>query len=395
VLTDQLYIIDKVLDQLSTQAMAPGPSQGLPHAEWEQTGTDFSAIRSAWNEAIFSGAADRSLKRYFQFQLEGVRERMDTLRCMMNSSGCELHSTRLMSLSSGMVSLLDYLKTYFYRYLDFDIPAPVMYHQLVLESFPARIWSLRRMMENARFSEPLKNCLKDWLDQLLCEAGYAMFSLRALFYLDELLSQLLNIFEGSLDLTDRLNLTLVRIDFNYLGYFTYRQQLVNARLSPLSHDDQLQALVYEARQIELMPVSANRYDPSLPSLGILLAKWIKEQMAIRTATTGNRKSFANQGSYDKLPLNFSVVQLACFIFVFFETESFGTVTLTEIFKFVSKHYSSKRRQVISQGSLSKQYYTIDQFTASAVKDKLQKMVQLINRKFFPVWVAVMIIIHAR
>jgi len=90
----------------------------------------------------------------------------------------------------------------------------------------------------------------------------------------------------------------------------------------------------------------------------------------------------------KIPLEMSVAHLSCLIRLLYEESVFATQNLQSIFKCFAGYFQSKRQAVISAGSLSKEFYSIDQHTAARVRDLLQRMVLRINRDFFPMAVAV-------
>jgi hypothetical protein len=98
------------------------------------------------------------------------------------------------------------------------------------------------------------------------------------------------------------------------------------------------------------------------------------------------------GILDKIGLDLSVAQLACLIRALFDASITASDSLTAVFKFCTLHFTTRRQLTISQGSLSKEYYSITQKTASGVLDLLQKMTERIKRDYFPVLVAVSVII---
>lgn len=82
-------------------------------------------------------------------------------------------------------------------------------------------------------------------------------------------------------------------------------------------------------------------------------------------------------------MRISVSYMACLIKLFYEEELFATENLTSIFKFYASNFTSKRQPVISQDSLSKEYYSLDAHTAARIKKILQNMIDRLNRGFFP------------
>jgi hypothetical protein len=54
-----------------------------------------------------------------------------------------------------------------------------------------------------------------------------------------------------------------------------------------------------------------------------------------------------------------VAQLACLIRALFDAGVAASDTLTAVFKFCTLHFTTMRQQMISPGSLSKEYYSIN------------------------------------
>jgi len=109
----------------------------------------------------------------------------------------------------------------------------------------------------------------------------------------------------------------------------------------------------------------------------MLLAWLKEEVNLLSITS------APGTTPSKIPLNLPVAYLACLIRVFYEEGCFRGVTLTEIFKDMAATFSTVRQPTVSAGSLSKEYYSVNQITAARVKELLQKMVVRLNQQFFP------------
>jgi hypothetical protein len=116
----------------------------------------------------------------------------------------------------------------------------------------------------------------------------------------------------------------------------------------------------------------------------MVVNWLTEEIALKEKSLNKRSEVI----IPKIPLEMSVAHLSCLIRLLYEESVFATQNLQFIFKCFAGHYQSKRQAVISPGSLSKEFYSIDQHTAARVRDLLQRMVQRINRNFFPMAVAI-------
>jgi ABC-type multidrug transport system fused ATPase/permease subunit len=104
--------------------------------------------------------------------------------------------------------------------------------------------------------------------------------------------------------------------------------------------------------------------PDWPSLKIMLCGWLTEEVAILRQAPQSATQDTAERRPDKYPLNLSVAHLACLLNLFCSTELPGNRNLTELFNFVTAHFSSKRQGNISAKRLSKAYYSITQVSAA-------------------------------
>jgi hypothetical protein len=123
--------------------------------------------------------------------------------------------------------------------------------------------------------------------------------------------------------------------------------------------------------------------PYWPSLSVMLGGWLTEEVAVLRQVPQPVAPDTVESRPVKYPLNLSVAHLACLLNLFCSAKVPGNQNLTELFNFVTAHFSSKRQENISAKSLSKAYYSITQVSAANVQGLLQQMISAINRKYFP------------
>jgi len=210
------------------------------------------------------------------------------------------------------------------------------------------------------------------------------------FYFENILAELNYLcFETTSScLTNAIDDKLSELNFNHLSYFCYRRQSITARLNGQSEQEQLQLLHDEAALFKLSPESSLIYDQRWPPLNVMLTGWVSEKIAATQQAILQEKLDAKTIPPYKLALNLSVAHLACLLKLFFEENLLNTSSLSDIFRFISRHYRTKRQEIISPGSLSKEFYSTSQVTAAVVRDMLLKMVARINHNFFPVLAAI-------
>lgn len=121
------------------------------------------------------------------------------------------------------------------------------------------------------------------------------------------------------------------------------------------------------------------YNPDLKPVNILLENWLDEYIKEELL----RADLLQTDTPQKLELKLTVAQLALLIRLLYEEGVFTMKNIAGLLRFFSMHFTSKKQEHISYGSMNKLYYSGDQFTGYAVKELLLNMVTKINKMFFP------------
>jgi len=216
--------------------------------------------------------------------------------------------------------------------------------------------------------------------------GTLKFTYRSLFYFESIINQLRSLDYDSFDSEKTLVSLLIRSNFNSLSFFVYYQDEIRNTVENLrDSQEKLRYLVEQKAEVFSSPEVKNKaYDPSWPSMKSMIGDWLAEEILL----TEKSLCKPNEVAAAKIPLEMSVAHLSCLIRLLYEESVFATQNLQSIFKGFAGYFQSKRQVVISPGSLSKEFYSIDQHTAARVRDLLQRMIQRINRNFFPMVFAV-------
>lgn len=340
-------------------------------------------IREAWEKAIFSDLAEHSLMRYFHFHLDGLSKLLD--RFHISNYGAYSKD-----IGEALATLIEHLKHSYSLYFNLEARVPVFLHQKFMAKLESSILLFSNSLEVSELSVDLKTCLVNWLSGMTEMSGNIRYSFRSLSYLEQIIHQIL-----SIDLqSDNAEVLLVTIlsqsDFNHLSFFVYRQNSIRETLSGyVSAQERLDYLqVQKAGTLSCPEVKNLSYDSSWPSLKTMLGTWLQEEICLAEQAFRKEIEVKAESNVPKLPIQMSVAHMACIIRLLFEESVFATNNLKLIFKCFAGHYQTKRQSAISPGSLSKEFYSIDQHTAARVRDLLQKMVLRINRNFFPVWVVI-------
>ncbi len=341
--------------------------------------THFGQIHKAWEEAIFSNTPESSLVRYFHYHLDVITN--------VSSNLSSFPKTEKYTVSQNeLLALIDHLRKYYSSYFNEDGVSPLAYHQRLVSQLTGDICGIQKTLKSLDLDASLMDCLLKWFNVMSENIGKVKFTFRSLHYFKCIIHQL-----GSLDYdSDNAEISLVslliRSNFNNLSFFVYYRDTIGNVLGDLrdTHERLNYFLEQKVAVISSPELKNLAYDPSWPSIKTMIVNWLTEEILI----TEKSLSKGSEVVVPKIPLEMSVAHLSCLIRLLYEESVFATQNLQFIFKFFASHYQSKRQAVISPGSLSKEFYSIDQHTAARVRDLLLRMVQRINRNFFPMAVAI-------
>lgn len=346
----------------------------------------FEQIVASWEQAAFSSVPDFTLNRYFHQQLEGISKFSDTLfQDHRNDSewGCQPHLLRL----------IDHLHSTYRTHLNDHNQAPLAYQQRTFRRLENFVNTIREGLRSARITPSLRRCLLNFLHELRLVKEDVHFTFRSLLYIERLLGEMVAIDYSNKDMEAGLVMMLSAYSFNHLAFLGCRQEMILSDASKIK--DASSRLIFFQQQkatIAACPVRIDQvYDPGFPPLKVMLTDWLVEQIEltgviVRQEITKPEPTPLTQ--VQKQALNLSVAHLACLVRLFMEENILSSDNIQSVLHFFAASYRTKRQTSISAGSLSKEFYSIDQQTAARVKDMLQKMILRINRNFFPVVVAI-------
>jgi hypothetical protein len=341
--------------------------------------TRFGQIYKAWEEAIFSNTPEETLVRYFHYHLDIISTISNTLS---HSHDAETN----ILLQNELLVLIDHLRKYYSSYFNEDAIVPMTYHQRLVSQLTGDICAIRKTLKSIDLDPSLMGCLLEWFNVMYESSGEVRFTFRSLHYFGYIIHQLGSLDYDSDEAEKLLVSLLIRSNFNNLSFFVYYQNTIrNALCDFRDTHERLNYLVEQKVETVSSPEIKNiAYDPSWPSIKTMLGDWLTEEILM----TEKSLCKGSNVTVPKVPLEMSVAHLSCLIRLLYEESVFATQNLQFIFKCFAGHYQSKRQAVISPGSLSKEFYSIDQHTAARVRDLLQRMVLRINRNFFPMAVAI-------
>jgi hypothetical protein len=400
-LVNELAIGEEMLDQFANAEL---DQRGLSAEKANRQIDEFKKLcakaREAWALAVFSDACNETLERYFTYHLQVIADLSKKLSALPayvhGECACEKKKVAARSFETAVNLLTDHLFYYFGSYPDGNILLPISYYRHCLNNVAPELELLRQSLRCNILPDLLKSAVLTYLDHVAgCHAsGPLTYGQLAYFqkFVRELQTLLSRVTTGALK--EAFSGKLLELEFNHMVIFTFFQEELKIALAGKTVVDKLsilqkQAALFRSRQTD----NDCRYDLLWPKLSIMLAKWTEQEIENLKEPVITACSFPR--SIKKLKLEISVAHLACLIRLFVNEKLPEGVPLTELFKFIADSFSTKRKETVSAGSLSKEYYSVTQVSAAEVKHLLLRMVSRISRDYFPVVAVISIIIHAR
>lgn len=395
-------VLEFELKKLQKLAGLLAPSQhiertfAIPNQFEELLEKEITRVCDALTNALFYPIKDHILERFIQHHQTAAIHLADKLHGWLqqpepyaiNDPKREL---LIRHFISGLFGLLDYFERYFSKYFNMDSKLPEPYGILASGELAGPVGKLQGMLA-ALTDHELSGCLSGYLQPFVTALSFPDISYRELVYLKVLVKELTGALEKATAEEREAGLIamLYYLNFNHLAFFAYCQQHFRneaaAVTSAKDYTDLVMAAITATRSIQAKP--GFYFHQEWPGIKEMLESWLRDELeaaALDFKSVHPSSQVTNGTDEEKMELQLSVSQIACLTRLFHEENLYPGTSVTDLLRFIARHYRSKRQQQISIGGLSKEYYSINQVTAAVVRDVLQRAVLRINKLYFPVW----------
>ncbi|RFZ90047.1 hypothetical protein D0C36_22645 [Mucilaginibacter conchicola] len=343
----------------------------------EQLGELFAEIsvqfRAAILQQFFGGHRDASLIRYIRFHQAGLIRLANDISTFYGSDGEGVNGPAQI-IGEGLDALMDHLEISYQKYIDKDISLSdyAMRHleQTVIEDTSTFFDNTENPQETA-----LLTAVTCSLAQLVENAGPGGLSFRQRESIIQAI-QTVRICRDieSDDRAGRIFLLLYRQNFNCPAFVNWFKNRVEATHHSKAGPPELRAgeLCRRLTETGMNPVPS--IDPAFPPVNETLLTWLIDRAGLqdKPAEKGNT-----------VPLNCSVPQLALFTRLLYQTGSFPVTNISDLFRFFSRNFTTKKQEHISIKSFRKAFYSSEQSTAAVVLDILKRMTVQVETLYFP------------
>lgn len=340
-------------------------------------------LKKKWTQELLSSAKEQIIKRYVQYHQAGIIELSDKVSKVvpaLNTSEELRHSLfeNYRQVNSELENILDFLRNHFYQYFDVDHKATIYCCDL-LKSTLIKLKPATDLNHNISVSKALLEVVLTSVKDIVDEGIFSGISYRQV----EQAHNMLRLVQQTLKVdtnvtTEALVRTLYQQNFNSLHFYNWFQSYISEVLAAITNKKDKQNYISE--QIKLYAgifVSPEKsLQPEVSSTNLYIIGWLEEQLGNGPKTVRTRMN-------EQFPLNLSVPQFALFVRVFSKTGCFPVENVARITRFFSEHFTTKKQPHISQKSFGRAFYNLDQSAAAVVRDFLQKMLNYLNKTYFP------------
>lgn len=387
-LKSELYLLEKTIGEIVNYKETADDDQTLH--EIGSRATQVSAIcadlRLKWVHELFSPVKETVITRYVQYHQAGVISLSNLVAVNLPVAATPAISNILQGFFWDTIGcledLLKFLETGFYKYFDKD-------HAISFDQLRHESEQLRSLLESVVIQLGLNG-----VDPLLIQAfrtaiitkqetsRQSGLSYRQVAYQKSLLWLLIEkTREGDFS-TSELSQLLYRQNFNSHYFQQWYSGEVLKRLEEQPKKNREQILNAEQELLRSAFVEPDRsFDPDRLPVNDLFQEWLFQQISGQQRHIVRLEAKLN--GHDHMPLNFSVTQFALFVRLCYLEGCFHINNISKILRFFTSNFETKKQLNISTKSFSRAFYGADQATAAVVRDFLQRMINVIDKTYFP------------
>lgn len=344
-------------------------------------------LKEKWLRELFSSAKEQVITRYIHYHQAGITQLSNQVSGQIPAMNLPVNqpSNLLLfyeQLLSELEQLLQFLKHNCYQYFDLDYKVSIYYGQQQYEKIVGFEQELNAY-SGAAIDRPLVEAIVISVEETVAEALTSGISYRQIDHTLDVLRmvhQLLNVVNEPS--TNSLALALYRQNLNSPHFYNWYQDYILQQIKQASGKSEQEAIVNN----EIKAFSAIFVDPEkafeqeLPSIDQMFLPWLQE----KTKDGGKNSQFlVKQNGSGRLPLNLSVPQFALFICIFYQAGCFAVTNVSKLTRFFTQNFTTKKQPHISFKSFRRAFYSLDQSAAAIVREYLQKMLNYLNKTYFP------------
>jgi hypothetical protein len=351
---------------------------------------EIERIKKKFVHEIFAFEDERLLERYIQLHQQELI-RLTDLLSMKTDQSFHLQKQEYLELhrhiSNTVEELLRYIERHFTKYFDQDTRAPESYIAIAGSEIVKWYSDFQDQLKRRNADLTLIDLVLYPMKKFIENIPTGQITYRGIIYVKEIQKELHQILipgkEGN-DVDDDIRLVLLYLNYNTIKYFRYYTNYVTDLLremdSAAGRIEKLSYLLKLVNQTQVKPGVG--YNKTIYSLKDQLSDWIGEEVTYleKMHKLNERNASGSNLAEDfKLKTEMSVSQLAFLLRVFIETKIIHNKNVSDLIRFFSRFFQTRRLESISYESFRVRYYNTEDSTKRFVRNMLLQMVDHINK----------------
>lgn len=382
----ELYQLEKEIGNILNDRPVTGKEHQF-EVQVKSVVTHCITLKEKWAHELFHSVKEPVAARYVQFHQAGVTALSNQLSVKLPFAyfqGMEdkIHELYL-TIVSNLESLLQFLRQGFYKYFDHDYPVSSEQYRERSEKINRLIVQLTSALKEFGIDEALISAIKLSFDRKLSDANESGISYRQLDQCDTLTAMIPRLLNEKTNIgTITLARELYRQNFNSYEFRHWYQGYFSSRISTMAQSKKEKAVRDEIDAFQAIFIKQELvFEAELPAISEQLIPWLQQLLPGQPGT--DLKASLKINGHERMPLKFSVAQFAFFVRLCYLEGCFPVNNISDILRFFTRNFETKKQLHISFKSFARAFYGADQATAAVVRDFLQRMINYINKTYFP------------
>lgn len=365
-------------------------SEGLK----KRLGEEVERIKKKFVHEVFAFGDERHLERYIQFHQQELIRITDELSnrnkefTLTDRSGISHFVELVHNAYHSAEELLVFIEQHFTKYFDQDTKAPESYITLagsdVVKSLASLRDRLRKLDADPNLVELALAPVKNFIENIPGN----QITYRKIIYVKEVQKELRRLISSGKkenELDEELRLVLMYLNYNSIKYFRYYTNHISSLLGDIdSSSARIERLSYILKIINQSQVKPGvGYNHTMRALKEQVSDWVSEEIFYleKIYQLNMKHSQANEAMDEdfKLRTEMPVAQLAYLLRIFVEIRIIHNQNVSELIRFFSRFFLTKRLESISYESFRVRYYNTEDSTKRNIRSMLLSMVDYINK----------------
>lgn len=337
-------------------------------------------LRFKWVHELFSNVKETVIYRYIQFHQAGIISLSDHITfSFLNTTGDTLNN--VLQVLNQLEGLLHFLQNSFYQYFDPEHAVSAYLCHKEMQKMAQLLSDTVSAMQTTGIEESLTGVLNRSVTEQIENARTSGISHRQIGYVKEILGQIHEQLKSGRLTTEELTEILYRLNFNSFYFERWYQNRVNQQVALAGPKMQAATIQSELAKFQDLYIGLSRsFDQERPSLDVSFTGWLLLRLGNEQIAPDKSRQAA---APTRMPLHFSVTQLALFVRLCYLEGCFNLSNISSILRFFTSHFETKKQLHISAKSFGRAFYGADQATAAVVRDVLLRMVGTLDKNYFP------------